>query len=397
MRTVHFDSLGGASGDMILAALLGLGADRDELARLLSSLDIGPFEIECTDVREHALAGLRVTVKVPAPHEHTPHRRLRDIRDLLAASSLPQAAKDQATAVFERLAAAEAAVHGVDISEVHFHEVGAVDSIVDIAGACTALHLLGVQRVTAGPLPLGSGWVDTAHGRLPVPAPATVELLKGFPVAECDEPFELVTPTAAALLTTWTQSGVSGPDARPAAGPGRLLAASCAFGHRTLRHRPNILRARLCEVADNAQPGADECLVLECNVDDTVPELLGSLVPRLLQAGALDAFTAPVYMKKQRPACLLTVLCEACRREDLLDLLFAETTTFGVREYTARRVTLFRRRVEVATPYGTVRVKVGTWKGRDVTRSPEHDDCARLAEARGVPVRTVYEAALRAS
>jgi pyridinium-3,5-bisthiocarboxylic acid mononucleotide nickel chelatase len=401
MRSVRFESLGGASGDMVLAALAGLGADLDAVARAVASLGVEPFRIERSEVAEGGLRGTRVTVHAEAAHGNGVHahphahgRSCADIRALIERGALSERARRESLAVFRRLAEAEALVHGTTPDEVHFHEVGALDSIVDIVGACVALDLLGAERVECAPLPEGHGAVRTAHGLLPVPAPATVELLRGFPVTQTDEPFELVTPTGAALLTTWV--ALSAPSAEQAAGPRVTLAWANAFGHRRLQGRPNLLRARLMETAPAAGAGEDECLVLECNLDDTVPELIGALTQALLAAGALDAFTTAVQMKKQRPGTLLTALCLPQDRAALLDLLFRESTTFGVREHTARRTVLARRFEEARTPYGVVRVKVGTWRGRDVTRSPEHEDCARLARERGVAVRAVYEAALRA-
>jgi len=389
MHRLRFDSVGGASGDMLLAALAGLGADEDTVRRALASLDVEPFDLVFEPVKESGLRGLRADVRVR--RAASSHRHLQQIRDLIDRSQLPPAAKQMSVKVFEALAAAEGAVHGTEPERVHFHEVGAVDSIVDIAGCCTAFALLEVEGVTVTPLPLGQGTVATAHGRIPVPAPATVELLKGLPVTHTGEDAELVTPTAAALLTTW-RAACAG---RRADGPEEIVRASTAFGHRRLTGRPNLLRVLLTRPAA-AQPVVDECVVLECNLDDTVPELVGSLCSRALEEGALDAYTTPVQMKKQRPGVVFTVLARAADRSRFLDLLFAETTTFGIREYGVRRTKLDRRHVDAVTPYGTVRVKVGTWRGRVLTRAPEHDDCVRRAREHGVPVRAVYEAALAA-
>jgi len=431
MKTIHFDSIGGASGDMILACLIGLGADVDSLRRQLASLNIGTFGLDVENITANGLAAVRVEVSVP-DSEHHPHRHLNDIRGLIDGSDLPPEVKTMSKAMFERLAEAEAAVHGTTPDEVHFHEVGAVDSIVDMVGTCIAIHELGVENVTAGPLPLGRGSTETAHGALPVPVPATVELLRGMAVTQTDEPFELVTPTAAALLSTWVTAGAPdqvgkrpGPEAplhlatsdgrggrRPLDGVETILASATACGHHTLHNRANILRARLSEWVpglpgpshsnppmEGETPSSrshDTCLVLECNLDDTVPELLGSLIARLLEHGALDVFTTAVQMKKQRPGSLLTVLCRPDDRDALVDIVFAETTTFGIREYVTHRTMLDRRHVTVGTPYGDVRIKIGTWKGRDITRAPEHGDCLQRASEHGVPVRTVYEAACAA-
>ncbi|MBN1557166.1 MAG: nickel pincer cofactor biosynthesis protein LarC [Lentisphaerae bacterium] len=390
MKSLHFDSVGGASGDMILACLIGLGVDPDELARALASLRIEPFAIRAETVTEGGFSGLRVTVEVAdRPH---PHRRLADIRELVERSTLPSGAQRRGLAVFRRLAEAEAAVHGTAPEAVHFHEVGAMDSIIDILGACTALEWLDVGPVSVSVLPLGTGTIESAHGRLPVPAPATVVLLENRPVIRTGEPFELVTPTAAAWLTA------AGDPAAAHGAAGLLEKSAAGFGHRRLNSRPNLLRAMLLAPPPRPAPAGPPaaCVVLECNLDDAVPELIGSLTGRLLAAGALDVFTTPVQMKKQRPGTLLTVLCRPEDRPVLIDLIFTESTTFGVREYAVSRTVLARREAAVTTPYGTVRLKIGAWQGRDVTRAPEHEDCAARAREHGVPVRAVYEAALRA-
>lgn len=399
MKHLHFDSVGGASGDMILAALLDLGVSRDDLQRQLAGLPIGPFEIEADSISDGGLRGTRVHVQVTAPAHthaaadhphapaHPPHRGLIEIRALIEGSQLPPSVQAASLRVFQRLAEAEAHVHGTTPDKVHFHEVGAVDAIIDIVGVCLGLELLGVTSVSVGPLPLGHGTVECAHGILPAPAPATVELLKGFPVAPADEPFELVTPTGAALLTTFKtlETFPSG---------SRILKVGQGFGHRTLNGRPNLLRAVLMEIS--ADVSQDACLVLECNLDDLTPELTGALQNRLFVAGALDVFLTPVQMKKQRPGILLTVLCRPEQRAAMLDLIFRESTTFGIREYPVQRTLLERRHESVETPFGRVRVKIGRWQGADITMSPEYEDCLRVAESAGVSVRAVYEAVQRA-
>jgi len=389
MRRVRFDSIGGAAGNMILGALVDLGANPDELYRQLATLRIEPFRFEIRPAGDGALSGTHLEVSVARDPEHA--RRLADIRGLVDGSRLPDRTRRLAMRVFERLAEAEAAVHGCTPEEVHFHEVGALDAVVDIAGACLALELLGIDEVTVGPLPLGTGTTAGAHGTMPIPVPATAALLQGHPVLQTDEPFELVTPTGAALLTTWR-------DALPPAAPAapRLAGASgTGFGTRRLRGRPNALRASLYEETPDAPDAA--CRVLECTVDDTVPELLGPLLTKLLEQGALDVFTTAVQMKKQRPGQLLTVLCEPGCKDRLIDTIFRETTSFGIREYPVERTVLARRHETVQTPYGGVRVKIGAWRGDDVTHSPEHEDCVRAAAEHGVAVRRVYEAALAAA
>lgn len=390
MRLLRLDSVGGASGDMLLGALVGLGADLDRLQAILKSLPIEEFQLAASEVKRAGQLGVQVTVSVlDARH---PHRGVKEIREIIAQGELGDRTRALALATFERLAEAEGAVHGVAPEDVHLHEVGAMDAIIDIVGACACLDMLRIDGVQCSALPVGSGSVDAAHGVLPLPVPATARLLKDHHVVPTDLPFELVTPTGAALITTWL-------NALPAvAGQGGAI-RSCAMGvgSRDLPDRPNGLRAMLLERDADAVGTAcdDACRVLECNVDDMSPELVGALYDRLLKAGALDVFTTPVQMKKQRPGILITVLCRAQKHEALVEIIFAESTTFGIRAYAVSRNTLARERVAVATPYGAVNVKVGRWKGREVTRAPEYEDCLARAGEHGVPVKTVYDAALK--
>jgi len=389
MRTLRFDSIGGASGDMILACIAGLGVPLEALEKDLSTLDAGGIRLRSEKVTDHAIAGTRLTVETDH-HAHAPHRHLADIDGLINGSSLTEHTKCMAITVFRRLAGAEAKIHGTTPDKMHFHEVGSLDSIADIVGACRAIEVLRVSHVTTGPLPVGRGTVTCAHGVMPVPVPAVAELLTGFPVTQTDEPFEMVTPTGAALLTTWA---LQFPPEVP--GTMKIVCSAWGIGHRTLNGRANALRATLLEPA--TQSTIDDCLVMECNIDDMVPELVGSMASRIIEAGALDVFTTPVYMKKQRPGILVTILCSPASRDALLDLVFRESTTFGIREYLTRRTVLEREVVSVSTPYGPVRVKVGKWKGRMVTCSPEHDDCVSQAASHATSVRKVYESAVRAS
>jgi uncharacterized protein (TIGR00299 family) protein len=312
---------------------------------------------------------------------------LSEIRRIIEAAGLPENVARRSLAAFARLADAEAAVHNCSVENVHFHEVGAVDAIVDIVGAMAALDDLGVGRVTCSPLPTGSGTVTCAHGVLPVPAPATARLLQGVPLADCDEVGELTTPTGAAILTTVADS--FGP--LPAMAIGRI---GYGAGQREGRHRPNLLRVILGE--PSGAGGTDEVVVLEANIDDASPEVLGYCVERLLEAGALDAYTVPIYMKKSRAAALLTVLAEPDRAAELEAIVFAETTTFGVRRHTARRSKLSREVVQVETPFGRIGVKIG-WRGHEVvTVAAEYEDCRTAARQLGVPLREVMETAVRA-
>ncbi|MDF7797880.1 nickel pincer cofactor biosynthesis protein LarC [Pontiellaceae bacterium B1224] len=407
MKTLHFESIGGASGDMILGALVGLGVSVDELNEELKSLKVDPFEIVVDEIVEQGMSGVRGKVKLHEHHHHHHHdhghehdhshnhsdehdhshdhgRHLSTIKKLIEASELPDPVKIQALEVFQRIGEAEAAIHGINIEEIHFHEVGAMDSIVDIVGSCLALHKLGVDEVSIQNLPQGHGTIECAHGTYPNPAPATLRILEGFPVQDVDEPFEMVTPTGAALVASWRTAEV------PMVGS-RAVKTAYSFGHRKLNGRPNLLRATLYESAEDQT--ADEVLVLECNLDDTTPELVGCLFDQLLKAGALDVFTTSVQMKKQRSGILLTVLCLPADRERMLDLIFAESTTFGIREHFSKRTVLDRSFQTLETPFGAIRLKVGKRNGKVVTVSPEIEDCRRLADENDVAVREVYEAA----
>jgi uncharacterized protein (TIGR00299 family) protein len=399
VKILAFDSVGGAAGDMILAALVDLGIDLAELERDLSGLGAGAFHLRAERGISAHLAGLRVRVETRAEtdHGHTdlthspdhlPHRGLAEIEALIERSGLPAAVRARSIRVFRRIADVEARLHQIPADRIHFHEIGALDSIVDIVGSCLALHRLGVDAVAVGPLPQGRGTIACAHGVFPNPAPATLELLRGLQIEQTDEPFELVTPTGAALLSEWRSL-----DRIPAGAT--VLGVGYGLGRRDLGDRPNLLRASLLETA--ASPNVDECLVLETNLDDVTPELVGVLAQRLLEAGALDVFTLPAQMKKQRPGILLTVLCRSENRERMLDLIFRESTTLGVREYPVKRTALARRSVAVRTPYGEVSVKIGEWKGEPLVRAPEMEDCIRLAREHGVAVRAVYEAAQQAA
>jgi hypothetical protein len=321
-------------------------------------------------------------------HHHARGRHLPEILEIIAGANLPGRAAEWASAVFRRLAEAEAKVHGTTPDQIHFHEVGAVDAIVDIVGVCSGLALLGHPRVIASPLPMGSGFVKCAHGRLPVPAPAVVELTRGIPVAASEEPGELTTPTGAALLVTLAER--FGP--MPAMVP---EAIGYGAGTRQGKTAPNVVRVILgSEPVGAAEAGeADSVWVLEANLDDVSGETLGATTRVLLDAGALDVWLVPVTMKKGRPGVILGCLTDDARRAALEDVIFRQTTTFGVRRTRADRTKLQRRHVEVTTGFGPIRIKVGSRAGQIMTALPEYEDCLRLAEERGVAFREVYDAA----
>ena len=389
MRIAYFDCFSGASGDMILASAIAAGADIERLRRDLAGLGVPGFRIEATQVRKQGFAATQFEVQVD-PAVEKPHRHLKHILQIIQGGQLSEPVRKMAEAVFTRLAEAEAKVHGTTIEKVHFHEVGAIDSIVDIIGACLALDQLGVERVYVSPIPTGSGTIRCDHGEMPIPAPATAELLKGVPLAASEEVGELTTPTGAAILTTLARG--YGP--MPAM---TVTQIGIGAGRREGKTRANILRLMLGELAEvSGSDEADEILVLETNLDDVTSETIGYVCDRLFAAGAVDVFSSPIYMKKNRPATLLTVLAPPEARAAMEDLLFAETTTFGVRVQTARRSKLSRSMATVETEFGPIQVKVGRRGGQVVRVSPEYEDCRAAAERAGRPLIEVMEAARRA-
>ncbi len=383
-KVLLLEPIGGIAGDMFLAAALDLGVPRAELERLLGTLPLGGFRLEVTAAEAGGLRGTHLDVAVEDPGP--PERGLDQILEMVDRSGLSPRAREAARAVFERIGRAEAAVHGVDLKSVHFHEVGAVDSIVDVCGAAVALDLLGWPRAWALPPELGQGVVKTAHGTLPVPPPAVLEILKGTPVRLGGPPGEAVTPTGAALLAALCQVG----------DPPPVVPERVGVGVGTVRwpDRPNVLRLTLGEAAGAA--GSQRLWVLEANLDDCPGQLVARAIEAALAAGARDAWAAPLTMKKGRPGFLLGALCDGERREAVTRVLLAETTTLGVRFHPVERTELSRELVSVDTPYGAVRVKVARHGGRALGAQPEYEDCALRAREQGVPVREVMAAALAA-
>ncbi len=321
--------------------------------------------------------------KVVAPHEHV-HRHLHHIEALIDAAPISPRQAELARRIFRKLGEAEATVHGIDIQKVHFHEVGAVDSIIDIVGAAVGLDLLGVDRIEASPIPPGRGSVKAAHGRMPLPAPATAELLKGIPLAESTADMEQTTPTGAAIVATVAESFGPLP-------PLTIERIGLGAGTRELTHQANVLRIFVGTAATPA--GSDRVWALETNLDDLPGEVVGYATAQLLAAGALDAFVTPVLMKKNRPGVVVTVLCDEATIPRMEEILFRETTTLGIRRHAVSRHKLNRKPAEVATPFGPIQGKLGWLDGRPPTFSPEYDDCARIAADQGVPLRDVYRAA----
>jgi uncharacterized protein (TIGR00299 family) protein len=374
---VHFQPVGGAAGDMTLASLVAAGAPLQEITGSLSGLDVA-FDLATERVEVSGVGALRATVTHP---EQRAHRTFADVRALVQGAGLPDRVCSRAVETFRRLAVAEGAVHDRDPEEVTFHEVGAVDSIVDVVGSCVALEFLDVRTVSCGPLPMGSSVVGSAHGPLPVPGPATLDVLKGSQVRWVDEPHETTTPTGAALMSALTGGVFS--DAAP---PMVLREVGYGAGRARLEKAPNLLRA----VVGGLEGVSGELELLEANVDDAPGEFLGAAVERLLAAGSLDAWLEPIVMKRGRGAYKVCTLVPSDNREHLARLLMRETGALGVRHLSVGRTVAERRHVEIELPYGRCRVKVGSLDGEDFVAAPEYSDAVRLAEKTGLSLPEVY-------
>jgi len=398
VRTLYIDALSGISGDMTVGALLALGLPLEHLRAELARLDLHGFRVSAEPRTVNGISATKFDVHVEAgtgdrhhAHGHThahAHRSFRDIRGLIERSALAAAVKLTALRIFTLLAEAEGRVHARPAEEVTFHEVGAVDSIVDIVGTAIGVAQLGVQSAYVGALPAGSGIVQSQHGALPVPAPATVELLRGFDLRLGDGAGELVTPTGAAIVAALAQPAKHLRQLR-------VTAVGYGAGTRPLEDRPNLLRLVLGDTDTGCE--RDEVAVIETNIDDGNPEFFEFVMERLFAAGARDVFLAPIQMKKNRPATLLSVLCEPSERDRLASIILSETSAIGVRFHTAERLKLPRQVITVKTEFGEVRVKVASAPEGREQLAPEYDDCARIARAASVPIKVVYQAALAAA
>ncbi len=387
MHVAYLDCFSGISGDMTLGALLALGFPEQRLREGLAALPLDGYRLEISRERRQGLEG--TSVRVLVEEDRQPHRHYADIREILSHGDLPDRARRLASEIFERIARAEASVHGVPLDKVHFHEVGAVDSLVDIVGVALGLDALDIGRSYVSPLPLGGGFVRCAHGLLPVPAPATLEIVRGMRVKEHPVEAELVTPTGAAIASV-----LAGPGHPPLPSV-RLQKVGYGVGHREFEH-PNLLRVFLGEPVEGYEE--DEVEVIECQIDDLQPEMYPYLMERLLQSGAIDVYFIPVQMKKGRSGFLVQVLTNPPDALRISEVLFRETTTLGVRLSRRKRVKLSRRRCEVETSLGSIQAK---WvegpclDGPEVR--PEYEACRKVAEERGLPLRKVYDQVMRAA
>ncbi|HPG69672.1 MAG TPA: nickel pincer cofactor biosynthesis protein LarC [Candidatus Hydrogenedentes bacterium] len=388
MPSLFMDCFSGASGDMIVGALIDAGADFDAVRAGLLSLGVSGFDVSADKVDKHGIRATQFRV-LEEEHHHHPHRHLRHVLEIIDKGDLPDTVKADSGAVFTRIAECEAAVHGTTPEKVHFHEVGAVDSIVDIVGAHLARHLLGVDDVVSSPLAVGSGTVKCAHGVMPVPAPATALLLEGIPSYAGEADGELTTPTGAALVSHWAREYGVMPMMK-------VAAVGYGSGTRDLPDRANVLRVFLGEFVE-ALAATEPIVVVECNVDDMTPELLAPLLGDFLGAGARDVFLTPILGKKGRPAYLITVLCDEEKLSDIAAVFFRSSTTLGVRIRHERRICLERTWEDVETAWGPVRVKAGRFGDETCRYAPEFDDCQAVAARASVSVLRVYQEALAAA
>ncbi|MBM4072873.1 MAG: nickel pincer cofactor biosynthesis protein LarC [Planctomycetes bacterium] len=385
MRTAHFDCFSGISGDMTLAALIDAGVDPAAIIDGIGSLGL-PVEVEIEKVRKGGFAATHVRIEAPTQHEH---RFLREVEDILSRGKLTDKQRELAFKIFHRLAEAEAAVHGMPVEKVHFHEVGALDSIADIAGSAIGLDLLGVERFSSGPVAVGGGMVKCEHGHMPVPAPATAELLKGVPLRSSPVKAELTTPTGAAILTSIVGEWIE----QPAITIERI---GLGAGRREFVEQPNVLRLFVGTSAGVVRDGGyetDQVWLLETNIDDMPAEAIGYCCDRLMAAGAFDVFTTAIFMKKNRPGVTLSVLVAPELVSHIDAILFHETTTLGVRRQLLARHKLQRRACSVETPWGPVQGKLAWQDGKAAVFSPEHDDCALIAREHHIPLREVVSRA----
>jgi pyridinium-3,5-bisthiocarboxylic acid mononucleotide nickel chelatase len=371
---------------MILGALVGAGADPAQLIDQLKLLGVENYQVSFGKVNRCNLSATRATVEIVPEHCH---RHLSDLLKIINDSQLSAAVKARASSVFSLLAEAESEVHDVPVERIHFHEVGALDAIIDIVGACIGFELLGIERFVCSPLHVGSGTVEIAHGRFPIPPPAVVSLLRGAPIYSSEVKGELVTPTGAAIIKAVTQE--FGP--LPA-----MLVRSIGYGAgaREYQEFPNALRVVIGETADPPAEKVERLMMLETNIDDMSPQVFGYVMDKAFELGALDCYFTPVQMKKNRPGTLVSILCNPAQQETLCEMLLVETTTLGVRSYEVERVALARAMVKVETPYGAINVKEARMAGRLLRAMPEYEQCRSAALEAGVTLREVEQAALKA-
>ncbi len=380
MKVLCYDCFSGISGDMNLGAMIDLGIDKAFLIGELNKLNLRGWEVIAEKDQRHGIMGTKVTVRQTS-REHV-HRNLSDIKKIIYDSQLSDETKNLSMKIFMKVATAEASVHGIPVEQVHFHEVGAVDSVIDIVGAAICFNALKVEAVHVSEVELGSGFVKCDHGKLPVPAPATAEIIKGIPTRKGGVDFEATTPTGAAILSALGTDFGSGMTVK-------VEKTAYGVGQKDHPEVPNLLRVSLGETAGNSNSGHD-ALLIECNIDDMNPEFYEHISERLFKAGASDVFFSDVIMKKGRPGIVLSVISETELADTLKEIVFTESTTLGIRTFSFRKDTLARQFGTIQTIYGTVTFKRSFYKGKEVSIKPEYDECRRIASEKGIPVKEVY-------
>jgi uncharacterized protein (TIGR00299 family) protein len=394
VKILYYDCFAGISGDMNLGAMIDLGVDAEYLKEELRKIEIGSYEIQVKRDQRRGIFGTKVDVVLPsgegapAAHGHG-HRSFKDIAGLIKKSNFSDGVKSTSLAIFTKIARAEAKIHGHSIEEVHFHEVGAIDSIVDVVGAAICFEVLKVDKIIASPVQVGGGFVKCAHGMLPVPAPATAEILTGIPIRSGVVPFETTTPTGAAILAATAGRFVDRIDFTP-------LKIGYGIGQRDT-DVPNVLRVFLGEMDDEQQDQdveVKEACLMECNIDDMNPELYEGIVERLFEKGALDVYLTPIIMKKSRPAVKISILCDTDHRRGIEEVLWLHTSTFGLRVNRISKLILRRELSTVNTKYGTLSVKNAYLRGERIKLKLEYEDAKRLAKEKGVSIKAIYDSLL---
>ena len=382
LRAAYFDCYSGISGDMILGALVDLGVDPGKIRKALKTLDLKGYKLKTSRVQRGLIAGTKVQVSLTKSSHH-PARKYSDIKKLIADSDLSSTAKKNSLEIFKRIAQVEAAIHDTTMEKIHFHEIGAVDSIVDIVGGVVAIESLKLDKIYASPLNVGEGFVQCAHGCLPVPAPATLKLLQGIPVFSNGIKKELTTPTGAAMIGFYADKFGSLPAMK-------IVGDGYGAGDHIIAEMPNMLRVVLGEISAESD---EELVLIETNIDDMNPEFYEGTMESLFKAGALDVYLTPIIMKKSRPANKISVLSSETDRQAMTEILLHETSSFGVRYFRIGRTVLEREMKTVNIPWGSVRIKIGKFNGKVIQISPEYEDCKKIAYKEKVPVKQVYEEA----
>ena len=384
---LYYDCFSGISGDMNLGAMVDLGVDGEYLEEELKKLNLRGYRLKIYKASRKDITGTKVDVLLDSHHDHHDHhnhRNLSDIKHIIEKSGLNDRVKRLSLEIFMKVAKAEAKVHGKSIDDIHFHEVGAVDSIVDIVGAAICRDTLDIDKILCSPIEVGSGFVDCAHGRLPVPAPATAEILTNVPIKSEGASCELTTPTGAAIAATFAEEFTVKKDFK-------IVKTAYGIGNRD-NEIPNVLRVFMGEIDENCcRNESRKAVIIETNIDDMNPEIYDHVIDKLLENGAMDAYLVPIIMKKNRPAVQMSVLCEEDDVDKVENIIVEETTTLGIRKYSVERKLMDRKIVTIETPYGQVDIKVGIYKGRTLKFKPEYDQCKKLAKENNVPLNTIFE------